>query len=125
MVESSEWTRPSRRPTSSLVRMPPDSFTPRSPMDTTTSTGDLPLGIALHEEPGTDRARVYIMNEVNRTVSHLEVDFANNAFAEASPQIKTLLTTDAMSFSERLGLEIFEDASRKETTGNFNNSCRR
>jgi DNA-binding beta-propeller fold protein YncE len=105
------------------VYPPRIGFAPRAPMDTTTSMGDLPIGIALHEEPGTDRARIYIINEVTRTLSHLEVDFANNVFAEASPQIKTLLTPDAMSFSARRGLEIFEDASREETTGNFNNSC--
>jgi len=105
------------------VYPPRIGFSPRSALDTSTTTGDLPLGIALHEEPGTDRARIYLINEATRTVSHLEVDFANNAFAQASPQIKTLLKPDAMTFSARLGLEIFEDASREETTGNFNNSC--
>jgi len=105
------------------VYPPRIGFQPRSPMDTTTSMGDLPIGIALHEEPGTDRARIYIMNEVTRTVSHLEVDFTNNAIAQASPQINTLIRPDDMTFSARRGLEIFEDASREETTGNFNNSC--
>ena len=32
-------------------------------------------------------------------------------------------TADEVSFSARLGLEIFEDASRAQTTGQFNNSC--
>jgi hypothetical protein len=41
---------------------------------------------------------------------------------EAS-QIPTLLGPDQMTLSERSGQEIFEDASRAQTAGAFNNSC--
>ena len=92
-------------------------------MDVTTATGDLPLGFALHETPGSARADLFIINEVNRTLSCLEVDFSSGAIAATSSQIRTLTGSDEMSFSARRGLEIFEDASRAQTTGDFNNSC--
>ncbi|MCH2106682.1 MAG: hypothetical protein MK291_08585, partial [Planctomycetes bacterium] len=105
------------------VYPPRIGFQERSPMDTTTATGDLPLGMALHEISGTTRANLYIVNEVNRTLSCLQVDFSTGAIVSRSPQISTLTTRDEMSFSARRGLEIFEDASRAQTTGSFNNSC--
>ena len=105
------------------VYPPRIGFQERSPMDSTTPTGDLPLGMALHEIPGTSRANLYIINEVNRTLSCLEVDFSSGAIVSTSPQINTLINADEMTFSARRGLEIFEDASRAQTTGSFNNSC--
>ena len=105
------------------VYPPRIGFKERSPMDVTTPTGDLPLGMALHEIPGTNRANVYIINEVTRTLSCLQVDFSSGAIVSTSPQIRTLTGTDEVSFSARRGLEIFEDASRAQTTGDFNNSC--
>jgi len=105
------------------VYPPRIGFRERSPMDVSTPTGDLPLGIALHEIPGTNRANVYIINEANRTLSCLEVDFSSGAIVSTAPQIRTLTGSDEVSFSARRGLEIFEDASRAQTTGSFNNSC--
>ena len=105
------------------VYPPRIGFTERAAMDPTTATGDLPLGITLHEDPTTNRARIHIINEVNRTLSILEVDFTTGAIVKVSDQIRTLLTMDEVTFSARLGLEIFEDASREQTTGAFNNSC--
>jgi hypothetical protein len=105
------------------VYPPRIGFTERSSMDPTTATGDLPLGFTLHEDPTTNRARIHIINEVNRTLSTLEVDFTTGAIVKAHDQIHTLRTPDEVSFSARLGLEIFEDASRAQTTGAFNNSC--
>jgi len=105
------------------VYPPRIGFEERSPMDISTPTGDLPLGMALQELPGTSRANVYIINEVNRTLSCLQVDFSSGAIVSTSSQIRTLTGGDEMTFSARLGLEIFEDASRAQTTGDFNNSC--
>ena len=105
------------------VYPPRVGFKERTSMDVTTTTGDLPLGFALHETPGSARADLFIINEVNRTLSCLEVDFSSGAIAATSSQIRTLTGSDEMSFSARRGLEIFEDASRAQTTGDFNNSC--
>ncbi len=105
------------------VYPPRVGFKERTSMDVTTATGDLPLGFALHETPGSARADLFIINEVNRTLSCLEVDFSSGAIAATSSQIRTLTGSDEMSFSARRGLEIFEDASRAQTTGDFNNSC--
>jgi hypothetical protein len=51
------------------------------------------------------------------------VDWATEAITKEHAQIPTLLTPDLMTASEQLGQEIFEDASRNQTSGNFNNSC--
>jgi hypothetical protein len=72
---------------------------------------------------------VYVVNEVTRTVSVLRVDWSANTIVQAHAQIPTLLNPDAYTVSQRLGDELFEDASRGQTTaahgtvGEFNNSC--
>lgn len=97
----------------------------RASLDTTTPMGDLPLGMALRPDPTTinDDALVYVINEGTRTLSVLRVDWATGQISKETNQIPTHAGADAMTFSERLGQEIFEDASRAQTTGNFNNSC--
>jgi YVTN family beta-propeller protein len=101
-------------------------FTPRAALDTTTPTGDLPLGMAIHPDPTTpnnDDALLYIVNEVTRTLSVLRVDYLAGAIQKVKDQIPTHLGPDAMTLSQRVGQELFEDASRPQTAGNFNNSC--
>ena len=100
-------------------------FVPREALDTTTATGDLPLGWALAPDLTTsnDDANLFIINEATRTLSVLRVDFTTGTIHKARAQIATHQGPDALTQSQRLGLEIFEDASRPQTTGNFNNSC--
>lgn len=97
----------------------------RAALDTTTPMGDVPLGMALVDDASTvnDDALLYIINEGTRTLSRLRVDWAAGTIAEEAGQITTIGGPDELTLSERLGQEIFEDASRAQTTGRFNNSC--
>ena len=100
-------------------------FTPRAALDVTSPLGDLPLGMAIVPDTTTlnDDARVYVLNEVTRTLSMLRVDWTAGTIEKLRAQIPTHLGPDAMSSSAILGEELFEDASRPQTSGNFNNSC--
>lgn len=107
------------------VYPPRHNFQPRAPLDTTTPMGDLPLGMALAYDLSTsdDDARVFIINEVTRTLSVLRVNFTTGQITKDKNQIPTHAGADALTLSQRKGEELFEDASRPETAGNFNNSC--
>jgi len=100
-------------------------FTPRAPLDTSSPLGDLPLGMAVVPDTTTtnDDARVYVINEVTRTLSVLRVDWTAGTIQKLKSQIPTHLGADALTRSQILGEELFEDASRPQTSGNFNNSC--
>lgn len=100
-------------------------FDPRAPLDTKTATGDLPLGMALVADPSTsnDDAILYIINEVTRTLSALRIDYVTGTIQKWKAQIPTHQGADALTLSQRIGEELFEDASRPQTSGNFNNSC--
>ena len=100
-------------------------FVERRPLQTNTPLGDLPIGIALVPDTSSinDDALLYVMNETTRTLSTLRVDYTTGVIEEALPQIATLTGPDSFTRSERLGEELFEDASRAQTAGNFNNSC--
>jgi YVTN family beta-propeller protein len=100
-------------------------FTARQPLDTTTPMGDLPLGMAIAPDPATDDddARVFVVNEATRTLSVLRVNWTTGQITKDRGQIGLHTGPDALTASQRLGLEMFEDASRPETSGNFNNSC--
>lgn len=97
----------------------------RTPLDTTTPLGDLPLGMAVWEDPTTPNhdALIYIINEATTSLSTLRVNYTVGTITKEHDQIHTLIGPDDFSPSERLGQEIFEDASRSQTTSNFNNSC--
>ena len=101
------------------------AFVERAPLDTTTPMGDLPLGMALVDDTTTtnDDSLLYIVNEVTRTLTSLRINWATRAIFQEADQIPLLLGPDIFSQSVLLGNEIFEDASRPQTTGNFNNSC--
>jgi YVTN family beta-propeller protein len=101
------------------------NFAPRAPLDATTPMGDLPLGMAMAPDPTTvgDDALVYVINEATRTLSVLRVNWTTGQIARERSQIPTRSGPDALTHSQRLGLELFEDASRPATAGNFNNSC--
>jgi len=113
------------------VYPPRVQFTERAAFDTTTGLGDLPLGMALRADPSTSNndSLVYVMNELTRTLSVLRVDWNTNTIRKERDQIPTLLLPDTYTFAERQGDELFEDASRAQTTGargaigEFNNSC--
>jgi hypothetical protein len=66
---------------------------------------------------------------MTRTLSVLRVSWATRTILEVRDQIPTVLGADKFNPSERLGEELFEDASRAQTTGapgtigEFNNSC--
>ncbi len=100
-------------------------FVERAPLDTATPMGDLPLGMALLPDDTTLNrdAVLYVVNETTRTLSSLRIDFDAGTIAQETGQIDTLLGADQMTLSERVGQELFEDASRAQTAGNFNNSC--
>jgi len=104
---------------------PRSGFEERAPLATDTPLGDLPLGMLLVADEGTvnDDALLYVINEGTRTLSTLRVDFTAGTIEEARGQIPTLTGPDEMTLSERIGEELFEDASRAQTAGNFNNSC--
>ena len=97
----------------------------RAALDNTTPMGDLPLGMTLVSDASTtnDDALLHIINETSRTLSTLRVDWLTGAISQEAAQISTVQGPDVMTLSQRLGQEIFEDASRAQTTGNFNNSC--
>lgn len=107
------------------VYPPRHNFQPRQPLDTTTPTGDFPLGFAMIQDPATtnDDAWLVVMNEATRTLSKLRIDFKTCTIHNAGGQIPTLIAPDDFNASVRLGEEVFEDASRPQTAGNFNNSC--
>lgn len=100
-------------------------FTERVALDTASPLGDLPLGLLMVDDPTTDNddALVYVINEGNRTLSAMRVDFVANSITSIASQIATHAGTDEFTLSQRIGQEIFEDASRAQTSGNFNNSC--
>lgn len=102
-----------------------DDFRARAPLDFDSPMGDLPLGIAMVPDPttGNDDALLYIINEVTRTLSVLRVDFMTGTIHKWRAQIGTHAGPDALTLSQRIGEELFEDASRPQTSGNFNNSC--
>ena len=97
----------------------------RAPLDTTTPMGDIPLGMVVVDDASTqnDDALVYIHNEGNRTVSTLRVNWKTGEIAKERSQIGLLTTPDRMTASQVLGQEMFEDASRAQIAGHFNNSC--
>lgn len=100
-------------------------FEERAAFDADTPLGDLPLGIAMVEDATTDNddALIYVINEGNRTLSSARVDFDTGTIHPLEPQISTITGPDEFTLPERTGQEIFEDASRAQTTGGFNNSC--
>ena len=97
----------------------------RAALDTSTPLGDLPLGMALVDHPDTvnDDGLLYVVNESTRTLSVMRIDWATNVIQLIGKQIPLLLGADQMTTSEVIGQELFEDASRAQTAGNFNNSC--
>jgi hypothetical protein len=108
------------------VYPPRHGFVPRAALDTTTATGDMPLGMAIAPDlttPDNDDARLFILNEGTRTLSVLRVDWVTGTIHRQKSQIALHQGTDAFTLSERIGQELFEDASRPQTSGNFNNSC--
>jgi hypothetical protein len=100
-------------------------FTPRAALDRNTPLGDLPLGMAIAPDTTTtnDDARVYVLNELTRTLSMLRVDWTAGTIEKLRAQIPTHIGPDALTDSQIQGAELFEDASRPQTSGNFNNSC--
>lgn len=110
---------------------PRADFEERTALDTTTPMGDLPLGMAVVDDASTPNndALVYVINELTRTLSVLRVGWATGTITQERDQIPVLLSPDLYTFSERLGDELLEDASRAQTTGahlavgGFNNSC--
>ena len=105
------------------------NFVERTALDQTTATGDLPLGMAFVEDESTvnNDGILYIVNESTPTLSKLWIDFDAGIIQEdtrvVTGQISTLAGPDKYTLPQRIGQELFEDASRAQTAGNFNNSC--
>ncbi len=97
----------------------------RAPLDVTTPLGDVPMGMALASDTTTanDDAWLYVLNEGTRTLSVLRVDYTAGVIESVAGQLATHTGPDAMTLEARLGEELFEDASRAQTTARFNNSC--
>ena len=87
--------------------------------------GDLPLGMTMVPDPTTpnDDALIYVQNEATRTLSVLRVNFRTNTIFKEHDQISTHSGQDIFTRSVLIGQELFEDASRAQTSGNFNNAC--
>ncbi|MGK0205879.1 MAG: DNA-binding beta-propeller fold protein YncE, partial [Planctomycetota bacterium] len=100
-------------------------FEERNALDSSTPMGDLPLGMAIVPDATTanDDALVYVINEGTRTLSSIRVDFTAGTMHKERSQVLTITSADKFTLSERVGQELFEDASRPQTSGNFNNSC--
>jgi YVTN family beta-propeller protein len=101
------------------------NFAARTPLDTTTPLGDQPLGFTVAADAATNNndALVHVINEGTRTLSRLRVDWTTGVITKEGAQVATVLGPDVKSLSQRVGQELFEDASRPQTAGNFNNSC--
>ena len=105
---------------------PRHGFSERKALDTiSTPMGDLPLGLLVEPDPSTtnDDALVYVVNELTRTLSVVRVNYNTGTMVREKSQIPIHAGPDVFSTSVRVGNELFEDASRAQTTGNFNNSC--
>ncbi|MEM7307081.1 MAG: YncE family protein [Planctomycetota bacterium] len=104
---------------------PRHNFVERAPLDTSTPMGDLPLGMVLVDDASTvnNDSLLHIINETTRTLTTLRIDWDTGAIAREGSQVSTLLGPDQMTLSEIIGQELFDDASRASTAGNFNNSC--
>lgn len=100
-------------------------FVERAPLDKTTPMGDQPFGWTMVEDPDTvnDDVLVYIQNETTRTLSTLRVDFETGTITKERDQLVTITGPDSKNNLQLLGQEFFNDASRAQTAGNFNNSC--
>jgi len=100
-------------------------FHERSPLSASSPMGDLPIGMALVPDASTDNddALVYVINEGNRTLSTLRVDWQSGTIRKLKNQQRSIGLPDAMTHSQIVGQELFEDASRPQTAGHFNNSC--
>lgn len=100
-------------------------FHERQALSASSAMGDLPLGMALVPDATTDNddAIVYVINEGNRTLSTLRVDWEAGTIRKLRNQQRTIGLPDVMTQSQLIGQELFEDASRPQTTGHFNNSC--
>lgn len=104
---------------------PRHNFVERPALDNTTPMGDLPLGMAIATDGATNNSDslVYVVNEGNRTLSRLRVDWTTGVISKEGSQVATLTAADTFTLSQRIGQELFEDSSRAQTAGNFNNSC--
>ncbi|HKX46799.1 MAG TPA: hypothetical protein VJP77_08855 [Planctomycetota bacterium] len=104
---------------------PRHDFVERAAFDLNSPLGDEPLGWTMVADAATpnDDALVYIVNETTRSLSTLRVDFDAGVITQEAPQIVTITGADKLTQSQRIGQELFEDASRTQTAGNFNNSC--
>jgi len=104
---------------------PRHDFAERPALDTGSPMGDLPLGMALVDDTTTSNrdSILYIINETTRTLSGLRIDWDTAVITQEIGQITTVLGPDEYAIEQLLGQEMFEDASRPQTAGNFNNSC--
>jgi len=107
------------------VYPPRHNHVERAALDTSTPMGDLPLGMALVDDVTTSNrdSLLYIINETTRTLSGLRIDWDTGVITQELPQINVLVSADQYETEQLIGQEIFEDASRAQTAGNFNNSC--
>lgn len=107
------------------VYPPRYAFQERAPFDLSTGLGDTPLGWVVVDDPSTvnDDARIFVINETSRSLSALRIDWPTGIITKERNQIPTLLGPDLFTQSENIGQELFEDGSRPQTTGGFNNSC--
>lgn len=88
--------------------------------------GDKPTGMLLTDEsPLTEQAKLLVNNEGSRDLSLLVANYATGVLDAPSGSLVKVVAPGADKFTlgARIGGEIFADASRAQTTGNFNNSC--
>ncbi|HKE01319.1 MAG TPA: hypothetical protein VKE69_09940, partial [Planctomycetota bacterium] len=97
-----------------------------TPFDAARLIGDRPTGLLLADEGGrNDLATAFVNAETSRDLSILNVSYTTGVVSNPSGTLHKVIPTgsDAFTALEREGSEIFSDASRDQTTGNFNNSC--
>ncbi len=96
-----------------------------TPFSTNRFIGDRPTGLLLGAYDGVkDEVLAYVNNEISRDLSVLRINYSTGVVG-SNTSLQSLVPTanDLWTEHERIGSEIFEDASRAQTTGDFNNSC--
>jgi DNA-binding beta-propeller fold protein YncE len=93
----------------------------RIPFDASQPLGENPNGVAvLAATPSSNR--LYVTNSTSHDVSVLRLDIDSGEFIPGWPRIPAV-TDDSFTAAERTGREMFMDATRLQTTSNFNGTC--
>jgi len=97
-----------------------------TPFDPARVVGDKPTGMLVVDENSlNDSAGLLVNNETSRDLGILKVSYSTGVVGNPSGTLHSYIApgSDLFTQPEIVGEEIFADASRSQTTGDFNNSC--